>query len=133
MDSFLTTLETAFTPQTVFSMAGGLLGALIGSDFKRYGRWLSCLFILAAVGFAAAMSDYLVHSKGVHWLWALFGLNVPLGMVVGTSLDVIRIAFPRLFSRLVNSVGNGAVDITANAINDKLGRLLGVDEKDKEQ
>ena len=38
MQGFLATITTAFTPQVLFAMLGGFIGALISSDRKRYGR-----------------------------------------------------------------------------------------------
>ena len=48
MQGFLATITTAFTPQVLFAMLGGFIGALISSDRKRYGRQLSLLFMVVA-------------------------------------------------------------------------------------
>ena len=37
MGEFGMTLALQFTPQTVFSMLGALVGSLISADVKRYG------------------------------------------------------------------------------------------------
>ena len=53
MQGFLATITTAFTPQVLFAMLGGFIGALISSDRKRYGWQLSLLFMVVAI-FASA-------------------------------------------------------------------------------
>lgn len=120
MDEFEMTLALQFTPQTVFSMLGALVGSLISADVKRYGWRLTILFTIVASVVGGAMSEYLVHEKNIVQIWALFALNVPTGMVVGTTLDVIRIASPRMIERLVNTVGDNTVNIVSSAVKNKL-------------
>ena len=55
----------------------------------------------------------------------MFILNVPLGMVIGATLDAIRITSPRLIKKLVNKLGDSAVSIVGDAIIDKLNAILG--------
>ena len=121
MDEFEMTLALQFTPQTVFSMLGALVGSLISADVKRYGWRLTILFTIVASVVGGAMSEYLVHEK----IWALFALNVPTGMVVGTTLDVIRIASPRMIEKLVTTVGDNTVNIVSSAVKNKLESVTG--------
>ena len=121
MDEFEMTLALQFTPQTVFSMLGALVGSLISADVKRYGWRLTILFTIVASGVGGAMSEYLVNEK----IWVLFVLNVPTGMVVGTTLDVVRIASPRMIEKLVNTVGDNTVNIVSNAVKNKLESVTG--------
>lgn len=121
MDEFEMTLALQFTPQTVFSMLGALVGSLISADVKRYGWRLTILFTIVASAVGGAMSEYLGHEK----IWALFALNVPAGMVVGTTLDVVRIASPRMIEKLVNTVGDNTVNIVSNAVKNKLESVTG--------
>ena len=121
MDEFEMTLALQFTPQTVFSMLGALVGSLISADVKRYGWRLTILFTIVASVVGGAMSEYLVNEK----IWALFALNVPTGMVVGTTLDVIRIASPRMIEKLVNTVGDNTVNIVSSAVKNKLESVTG--------
>ena len=125
MQGFLATIITAFTPQVLFAMLGGFIGALISSDRKRYGWQLSLLFIVVAVFASAGMADYLHTNKKISSIWWMFILNVPLGMVIGATLDAIRITSPRLIEQLVNKLGDGAVSIVGDAIIDKLNAILG--------
>ena len=125
MQGFLATIITAFTPQVLFAMIGGFIGALISSDRKRYGWQLSLLFIVVAVFASAGMADYLHTNKKIASIWWMFILNVPLGMVIGATLDAIRITSPRLIEQLVNKLGDGAVSIIGDAIIDKLNVILG--------
>ena len=125
MDEFEMTLALQFTPQTVFSMLGALVGSLISADVKRYGWRLTILFTIVASVVGGAMSEYLVHEKNIVQIWALFALNVPTGMVVGTTLDVVRIASPRMIEKLVNTVGDNTVNIVSNAVKNKLESVTG--------
>ena len=125
MQGFLATIITAFTPQVLFAMLGGFIGALISSDRKRYGWQLSLLFMVVAIFASAGMADYLHTNKKISSIWWMFILNVPLGMVIGATLDAIRITSPRLIEQLVNKLGNGAVSIIGDAIIDKLNAILG--------
>ena len=126
MDEFEMTLALQFTPQTVFSMLGALVGSLISADVKRYGWRLTILFIIVASVVGGAMSEYLVNEKNI---WVLFALNVPTGMVVGTTLDVVRIASPRMIEKLVNTVGDSTVNIVSSAVKNKLESVTGTTVK----
>ena len=125
MDEFEMTLALQFTPQTVFSMLGALVGSLISADVKRYGWRLTILFTIVAAVVGGAMSEYLVNEKNIVQIWVLFALNVPTGMVVGTTLDVVRIASPRMIEKLVNTVGDNTVNIVSNAVKNKLEIVTG--------
>lgn len=125
MDEFGMTLALQFTPQTVFSMLGALVGSLISADVKRYGWRLTILFTIVAAVVGGAMSEYLVNEKNIVQIWVLFALNVPTGMVVGTTLDVIRIASPRMIEKLINTVGDNTVNIVSNAVKNKLESVTG--------
>ena len=125
MDEFEMTLALQFTPQTVFSMLGALVGSLISADVKRYGWRLTILFTIVASVSGGAMSEYLVHEKNIVQIWVLFTMNVPTGMMVGTTLDVVRIASPRMIEKLVNTVGDNTVNIVSNAVKNKLESVTG--------
>ena len=86
MQGFLATIITAFTPQVLFAMFGGFIGALISSDRPRYGWQLSLLFMVVAIFASAGMADYLYTNKKIVSIWWMFILNVPLGMVIGATL-----------------------------------------------
>ena len=120
------TLALQFTPQIIFSMVGALVGSLISADVKRYGWRLTILFTIVASVVGGAMSEYLVNEKNIVQIWVLFALNVPTGMVVGTTLDVVRIASPRMIEKLVNTVGDSTVNIVSNAVKNKLESVTGV-------
>ena len=125
MEDLGTTLALQLTPQILFSMLGAFVGALISADVKRYGIRLTVLFIIVATVVGGAISEYLVDEKGILQVWALFALNVPTGMVVGTTLDVVRITSPRLIEQVVNKAGDSA----AEAIQRKVDRVFGSDTK----
>lgn len=125
MEDLGTTLALQLTPQIIFSMLGAFIGALISADVKRYGIRLTVLFIIVAAVVGGAISDYLVKEKGILQVWVLFALNVPTGMVVGTTLDIVRIASPRLIEQVVTKAGDSA----AEAIQRKVDRVFGSDTK----
>lgn len=125
MEDLVTTLALQLTPQILFSMLGAFTGALISADVRRYGIRLTVLFIIVAAVVGGAISDYLVKEKEILQVWVLFALNVPTGMVVGTTLDVVRIASPRLIEQVVNKAGDSA----AEAIQRKVDRVFGSDTK----
>ena len=125
MDEFEMALALQFTPQTVFSMLGALVGSLISADVKRYGWRLTILFTIVAPVVGGAMSEYLVYEKNKVQILVLFALNVPTGMVVGTTLDVVRIASPRMIEKLVNTVSDNTVNIISSAVKNKLESVTG--------
>ena len=125
MEDLGTTLALQLTPQILFSMLGAFIGALISADVKRYGIRLTVLFIIVAAVVGGAISEYLVNEKGILQVWVLFALNVPTGMVVGTTLDIVRIASPRLIEQVVTKAGDSA----AEAIQRKVDRVFGSDTK----
>ena len=127
MNTFFETLTLSFTPQIISAILGGLLGAMISSDRKRYGWQLSFMFCIAAVAFAAAMGEYLHIGRGITSIFWIFVLNVPLGMIVGSTLDVLRIASPPLIEKLVRGIGNRGVNIIVESVLGKLARWFGVD------
>lgn len=127
MDGFFTTLTLSFSPQIFFSILGGAIGAFISSDRKRYGWQLSFLFMLVALLFAAAMGEYLYSGRGISSIYWLAILNVPLGMMVGSTLDVLRIANRPLIERLVNGIGDSGVSIIVESVLGKLRIWFGVD------
>lgn len=127
MDMFFTTLTLSFSPQIFFSVCGGTLGAFIASDRERYGWCLAFMFILVAMSFSAAMGEYLYLSRGIASIYWLFALNIPLGMIVGSTVDVIRIANRPLIEKLVNGIGNSGVNIIIESVVGKLNKWFGVD------
>ena len=127
MDGFFTTLTLSFSPQIFFSILGGAIGAFISSDRKRYGWQLSFLFMLAAIMFSAAMGEHLYLTRGIDSIYLLAILNIPLGMIVGSTLDVIRIANRPLIERLINGIGDSGVNIIVESVLGKLRKWFGVD------
>lgn len=127
MEGFFTTLTLSFSPQIFFSILGGAIGAFISSDRKRYGWQLSFMFMLVALLFAAAMGEYLYTSREISSIYWLAILNVPLGMMVGSTLDVLRIANRPLIERLINGIGGSGVSIIVESVLGKLGKWFGVD------
>ena len=85
------------------------------------------MFILASLVFSAAMGEYLYISRGIVSIWWLMLLNIPLGMIVGSTLDVLRIANRPLIERLVNGIGNSGVNIIVESVVGKISKWFGVD------
>lgn len=122
----LTAFTSTLTPQTVFAILGGFLGALIASDRKRYGWQLSLMFIVVSIAASASMGEYLQYEKQFHSIWFLFVINVPLGMAVGSTLDVLRITFPPVIEKVVTGIGNGGASIVIDGVLDKLSSALDI-------
>lgn len=120
----ITTFTSTLTPQTTFAMLGGFLGSLIASDRKRYGWQLSLMFIVVSIATSASMGEYLQFEKQFQSIWFLFVINVPLGMAVGSTLDVLRITFPPVIEKVVTGVGNGGASIVIDGVLDKLSNAL---------
>lgn len=134
MDGFLAayelTLTQTLTPQILFSIIGGFVGALISSDKDRYGWQLSILFGIVALMLAAGTGEYLVNVREITSIYWLFLLNIPLGMVVGSTLDVLRLTSPPMIEKLVKGIGNSGVNIIVETVLVKLSKILGVTPPD---
>jgi len=128
MDMFFTTLTLSFSPQIFCSIFGAVLGSLISSDVKRYGWCLSFMFVLVAISFGAAMGEYLHLSRGISSIFWLFALNIPLGMIVGSTIDVVRIANRPLIEKLVNSIATTSVNIIIESVVKRVNKRFGIDE-----
>lgn len=85
------------------------------------------MFILVAMAFTAAMGEYLYLNRGISSIFWLFALNIPLGMIVGSTVDVIRIANRPLIEKLVTGIGNSGVNIIIESVIGKLNKWFGVD------
>lgn len=128
MDVFFSTLTLSFSPQILFAILGAILGSIISTDVNRYGWFLSLMFILVAISFGAAMGEYLYLTRGVSSVFWLFALNIPLGMVVGSTIDVIRIVNRPLIEKLVDGIATTSVNILIDSINKKMNKWFGVSE-----
>ncbi len=128
MDGFFTTLTLSFSPQILFAVLGATLGSIISTDVNRYGWFLSLMFILAAISFGAAMGEYLYLTRGVSSVFWLFALNIPLGMVVGSTIDVIRIVNRPLIEKLVDGIATTSVNILIDSVAKKMNKWFGVSE-----
>ena len=128
MEGFFTTLTLSFSPQILFAILGATLGSIISTDVNRYGWFLSLMFILAAISFGAAMGEYLYLTRGVSSVFWLFALNIPLGMVVGSTIDVIRIVNRPLIEKLVDGIATTSVNILIDSVVKKMNKWFGVSE-----
>ena len=128
MEGFFTTLTLSFSPQILFAVLGATLGSIISTDVNRYGWFLSLMFILAAISFGAAMGEYLYLTRGVSSVFWLFALNIPLGMVVGSTIDVIRIVNRPLIEKLVDGIATTSVNILIDSVAKKMNKWFGVSE-----
>ena len=74
------------------------------------------------------MGEYLYLTRGITSIYWLAILNIPLGMMVGSTLDVLRITNRPMIERLINSIGNSGVSIIAEGVLSKLRKWFGVSE-----
>ncbi|WP_239323673.1 hypothetical protein [Snodgrassella gandavensis] len=98
-------MDEAFTLANCFALAGGFLGALVVSDYKRYGTVLTVTFIVIGMVFAAALTEYFF-TQNHPWLFA--GAGVFAGMASTSLLDAFKATAPKMAQKLINAVCNRA-------------------------
>ncbi|PIT41878.1 hypothetical protein [Snodgrassella alvi] len=101
-------MNEAFTLANCFALGGGFLGALVVSDYKRYGIVLTLTFIVIGMVFAAAVTEY-YFTQNHPWLFA--GVGVFAGMASTSLLDAFKATAPRMAQRLINAVCSKAEKI----------------------
>lgn len=101
-------MNEAFTLATCFALAGGFLGSLVVSDYRRYGVMLTVTFIIIGMVFSAAVTEYFF-TQNHPWLYA--GAGVFAGMASKSLLDAFKATAPKLAKKLINAVCNRAEKI----------------------
>lgn len=101
-------MNEAFTLANCFALGGGFLGALVVSDYKRYGVVLTLTFIVIGMVFAAAVTEY-YFTQNHPWLFA--GVGVFAGMASTSLLDAFKATAPRMAQKLINAVCSKAEKI----------------------
>lgn len=101
-------MNEAFTLANCFALGGGFLGALVVSDYKRYGIVLTITFIVIGMVFAAAVTEY-YFTQNHPWLFA--GVGVFAGMASTSLLDAFKATAPRMAQKLINAVCSKAEKI----------------------
>ena len=104
-------LKDAFSVCILFALVGGLAGSLLVTDYKRYGWFMTILFVLLGMIFAAAISDYFF-PQNHPWLFA--GVGVFAGMSTTSFLDAFKAAAPKLAQRIMNIVSKKAEEFIGN-------------------
>lgn len=98
-------IKNAFSVCILFALIGGLAGSLLVTDYKRYGWFMTILFVLLGMIFAAAVTDYFFPPNRP-WLFA--GVGVFAGMSTTSFLDAFKAAAPRLAKRIIDIVSRKA-------------------------
>ena len=98
-------LKDAFSVCILFALVGGLAGSLLVTDYKRYGWFMTILFVLLGMIFAAAITDYFF-PQNHPWLFA--GVGVFAGMSTTSFLDAFKAAAPKLAQSIMNIVSKKA-------------------------
>lgn len=93
--------KDAFSVAIVFAIGGSLLGSLIATDVKRYGRILSGLMVLAGIILSVSVADYFF-SPSHPWLYG--GVGVFCGIVSPALLDALKGMAPKAIQRLINAL-----------------------------
>lgn len=101
-------MNEAFTLANCFALGGGFLGALVVSDYKRYGVVLTLTFIVIGMVFAAAVTEY-YFTQNHPWLFA--GVGVFAGMASSSLLDAFKATAPKMAQKLINAVCSKAEKI----------------------
>ena len=91
-------IKNAFSVCILFALIGGLAGSLLVTDYKRYGWFMTILFVLLGMIFAAAVTDYFFPPNRP-WLFA--GVGVFAGMSTTSFLDAFKAAAPGLAKRII--------------------------------
>ncbi|PIT38536.1 hypothetical protein [Snodgrassella alvi] len=94
-------IKNAFSVCILFALIGGLAGSLLVTDYKRYGWFMTILFVLLGMIFAAAVTDYFFPPNRP-WLFA--GVGVFAGMSTTSFLDAFKAAAPGLAKRIIDIV-----------------------------
>ena len=95
-------MNEVFTLSNCFALAGGFLGSLVVSDYRRYGVMLTVTFIIIGMVFSAAVTEYFF-TQNHPWLFA--------GMASKSLLDAFKATAPKLAKKLINAVCNRAEKI----------------------
>ena len=98
-------IKNAFSVCILFALTGGLAGSLLVTDYKRYGWFMTILFVLLGMIFAAAVTDYFFPPNRP-WLFA--GVGVFAGMSTTSFLDAFKAAAPGLAKRIIDIVSRKA-------------------------
>ncbi|MCT6882213.1 MULTISPECIES: hypothetical protein [Snodgrassella] len=98
-------IKNAFSVCILFALIGGLAGSLLVTDYKRYGWFMTILFVLLGMIFAAAVTDYFFPPNRP-WLFA--GVGVFAGMSTTSFLDAFKAAAPGLAKRIIDIVSRKA-------------------------
>ncbi|PIT37574.1 hypothetical protein BHC43_06755 [Snodgrassella alvi] len=94
-------IKNAFSVCILFALIGGLAGSLLVTDYKRYGWFMTILFVLLGMIFSAAVTDYFFPPNRP-WLFA--GVGVFAGMSTTSFLDAFKAAAPGLAKRIIDIV-----------------------------
>lgn len=111
-------MNEVFTLSNCFALAGGFLGSLVVSDYRRYGVMLTVTFIIIGMVFSAAITEYFF-MQNHPWLFAGTGAGVFAGMASKSLLDAFKATAPKLAKKLINAVCN------------RVEKIIGEDDKQK--
>ncbi|STY95222.1 hypothetical protein [Moraxella atlantae] len=102
----------AFAPQIMMAVIGGTVGGMIGISEKAslYGPRLAVLLVMASIVFAGATVDYLMTEHGLRSLFISAAIGMSVGVFSGHLMDALRLASPRLADKLVNRMGDSAIE-----------------------
>lgn len=112
--TIVTEIVASITPQVVFAMGGGAIGAVFGIVKNEYSKTLSVLLVAIGVVVAGAVGDYLSSNHNVQSIFIVGASCIPVGLVSGFLMDALEIASPTLAKKLVDTLGNKAIDNIAD-------------------
>lgn len=125
MGNFLAVLQAQLTPQVVFAMLGGLLGALTSSKRARDGYLLSGIFVTFGVACAMVASDFLTIRFTNHLLAAHFVIGMPVGGLGGAGMMAIRAISPSLANKIVGMADKAVDGLGESRVIEALAILFG--------
>lgn len=112
MENLQTELIASLTPTVLMALIGALIGGLLGvrDRFKEYGFYLTLLLVISSVMIGGAVVDYLAREYHLKSLLLSWVIGLGFGIFGSMAVDMLRLASPSLADKLVNGMGNEAVE-----------------------
>lgn len=112
MENLQTELIASLTPTVLMALIGALIGGLLGvrDRFKEYGFYLTLLLVISSVMIGGAIVDYLAREYHLKSLLLSWVIGLGFGIFGSMAVDMLRLASPSLADKLVNGMGNEAVE-----------------------
>lgn len=121
MENLQIELIASLTPQVLMALVGALIGGLLGvrDRFKEYGFYLTLLLVISSVMIGGAVVDYLAREYHLKSLLLSWVIGLGFGIFGSMAVDMLRLTSPSLAEKLVNGMGNEAVETAIDMVKRK--------------